>query len=278
MTTTTAPAPAHTGPPDPPAHGAAPPRAFRLLRHSLALTRRSLIKIRRTPEQLLDVTLQPIMFIVLFVYLFGGAVAGSTHDYLQYVLPALIAMGVVFGSMQTGVNLNDDIKKGVFDRFRSLPIPRSAPLVGSVLGDLVRAVVAFAVPIGFGYAIGFRIQTDPLRTLAACLLMVTFAFCMSWVFVLVGMLVREPGAVQGISFLALFPVAFGTNVFVPTDTLPGWLQAWVRVNPITSLMDAVRGLMLGGPVAAPATHTVLWGAGILAVFAPLAVQAYRRRT
>src|SRR5690606_25082067 len=215
--------------------GAAPPRAFRLLRHSLALTRRSLIKIRRTPEQLLDVTLQPIMFIVLFVYLFGGAVAGSTHDYLQYVLPALIAMGVVFGSMQTGVNLNDDIKKGVFDRFRSLPISRSAPLVGSVLGDLVRAVVAFTVPIGFGYAIGCGVHSAPHQARAVCLMMLAFAFCMSLVFVLVGMLVREPGVVQGISFLALFPVAFGTNVSVPTEALPGWLQAWVNVNPITSL-------------------------------------------
>lgn len=275
MTTTTALAPAPTGPAR---RGATPPRPFRLLRHSLALARRSLIKIRRTPEQLIDVTLQPIMFIGLFVYLFGGAVAGSTHDYLQFVLPALVAMGVVFGSMQTGVNLNDDIKKGVFDRFRSLPISRAAPLIGSVLGDLVRAVVGVAVPIGFGYAIGFRIQTDPLHTLAACLLMVAFAFCMSWVFVLVGMLVREPGAVQGISFLALFPVAFGTNVFVPTETLPSWLQAWVNVNPITALMDAVRGLMLGGPVAGPAAHTMLWAVGILAVFAPLAVRAYRRRT
>ncbi|HEY8474339.1 MAG TPA: ABC transporter permease [Natronosporangium sp.] len=274
MTATTL-APDRTVPPD---RAARPARRFRLLRHSLALTRRTLIKIARTPEQLLDVTLQPVMFIVIFVYLFGGAVAGSTHDYLQYVLPALIAMGVVFGSVQTGVNLNDDIKKGVFDRFRSLPIARSAPLIGAVLGDLIRAVVAFLVPIGFGYAIGFRIQTDPLQTLAAGLLMVAFAFCMSWVFVLVGMLVREPGAVQGLSFLVLFPVSFGTNVFVPTETLPGWLQAWVKVNPITHLMDAVRGLMLGGPVAAPVAQSLLWAVGILALFAPLAVRAYRRRT
>jgi oleandomycin transport system permease protein len=263
----------------PTARPAAPgTRPFGLVRHSLALTRRSLLKTMRTPEQLLDVTLQPIMFIVLFVYLFGGAVAGSTHGYLQFVLPALIAMGVVFGSMQTGVNLNEDIKKGVFDRFRSLPIARSAPLIGSVVGDMIRSVVAIVVPIAFGYIIGFRIQTNLASTLAAALLMVAFSFCLSWVFVLVGMLVREPGAVQGLSILALFPMTFGTNVFVPTDTLPGWLQAWVTINPISQLMAAVRGLMLGGPVAGPVTHTLLWGAGILAVFAPLAVRAYRRRT
>ena len=175
------------------------------------------------------------------------------------------------------MNLNDDIKKGVFDRFRSLPIGRSAPLIGAVLGDMVRSVVAIVVPITFGYAIGFRVQTSLAETVAACLLMVLFASCMSWVFVLVGMLVREPGAVQGLSFLALFPLTFGTNVFVPTDTLPGWLQAWVDVNPISSVMEAVRGLMLGGPVGGAVVRTLCWAGGLLLVFAPLAVRAYRRR-
>jgi len=276
MTTTTA-ATAVAARTAPPPREDAGVRRFGLLRHSLALARRSLIKTMRTPEQLLDVTLQPIMFIVLFVYLFGGAVAGSTHNYLQFVLPALITMGVVFGSMATGVNLNEDIKKGVFDRFRSLPIGRSAPLIGSVLGDMVRAVVAITVPLVFGYAIGFRIQTDPLSTLAAAALMIVFSFCLSWVFVLLGMLAREPGAVQGISFLVLFPLTFGTNVFVPTDTLPGWLQTWVEINPITQVMTAVRGLMLGGPVAGPVVRTLVWAVAVLAVFAPLAVRAYRRR-
>lgn len=254
------------------------PRPFALARHSLALAKRSLVKTRRTPEQLLDVTLQPILFIVLFVYLFGGAVAGNTHDYLQYVLPGLVAMGVVFGSVQTGVNLNDDIKKGVFDRFRSLPIGRSAPLIGSVLGDMIRAVVAIVMPLAFGYALGFRIMTGPLEVVAAALLLMVFAFAMSWVFVLVGMSMREPGAVQGVSFVAMFPLTFGSNMLVPTDTLPGWLQAWVDVNPVARLMEAVRGLMIGGPVAVPVTHTLLWAAGLLVVFAPLAVAAYRRRT
>jgi oleandomycin transport system permease protein len=256
----------------------AAPRSFGLLRHSLALARRSVIRTLRTPERLLDVTLQPIMFIVLFVYLFGGAIAGSTKDYLQYVLPALITMGVVFGSMQTGVSLNEDIKKGVFDRFRSLPIGRSAPLIGAVLGDMIRSIVAIAVPIAFGYVIGFRVRTDVLSALAACALMIGFSFCLSWLFVLVAMLVREPGAVQGLSIFALFPLTFGTNMFVPTETLPGWLQAWVEVNPISQVMTAVRGLLVEGPVAEPAMRSVLWGCGLLLVFVPLAVAAYRRRT
>ncbi|MFG3255364.1 ABC transporter permease [Streptomyces sp. NPDC048172] len=252
-------------------------RPFPLARHSVALARRSLTKTLRTPEQLLDVTMQPVLFIVMFVYLLGGAVAGSTHAYLQFLLPGLMVMNVLFASVQTGINLNDDIKKGVFDRFRSMPIARSAPLIGSVLGDVIRFVVTIVVQLGFGYAVGFRIGTDPLSALAACLLVMAFAFCLSWVFVLIGMLVREPGAVQGIGFMALFPLTFGTNVLVPADTLPGWLHAWVDVNPVTQAMEASRGLMVEGPVAAPVLATALWGAGILAVAFPLAVRAYRRR-
>ncbi|GII04983.1 ABC transporter permease [Planobispora takensis] len=252
-------------------------RRFGLVRHSLALGRRSLIKTLRTPEQLLDVTLQPIIFVVLFVYLLGGAISGSTHDYLQFLLPALMVQTVIFGGMATGVNLNADIGKGVFDRFRSLPIGRSAPLVGSVLGDLIRYLVGITSLLGFGYAIGFRAQTGPLPLLAACLLAVFFAFCLSWVYVLAGVLMRNPGGVQGLAFLTLFPLTFGTSVMAPEETLPGWLRAWVDINPVSHVIDASRGLMLGGPVAGPVTWTLLWGAGFLVVFAPLAVRAYRRR-
>ena len=257
---------------DPPARS-----PLRSAKHSLALARRSLIKTIRTPEQLLDVTLQPVMFVVIFVYLLGGAVSGSQHAYLQFLLPAIMVQTVMFASVATGVSLNTDIKKGVFDRFRSLPIARSAPLVGSVLGDMIRFVVSIVVLIGFGYAIGFRIGTNPLSTIAAALLTMLFAFSITWVFVLVGMLMREPGAVQGTAFLALFPLTFGTNMMVPTDTLPGWLQAWVKINPVADVMEAARGLMLGGPVAAPVLQTLMWSAGIVTVFAPLAVWAYRRR-
>lgn len=253
-------------------------RPLPLLRHSLTLAARSILKVRRTPEQLIDVTLQPIIFLLLFVYIFGGAIAGSTHDYLQYVLPAIMVQTVVFSSMSIGVNLNTDITKGVFDRFRSLPIPRAAPLVGAVLGDMVRYLVSVVVLMSFGSLLGFRVQTNPLSAIAGCALVVGFALCLCWVSVYLGMLLRSGGAVQGIGFLVIFPLTFGSNIFVPTSTMPGWLQAWVNVNPITHLVEAVRGLMLGGPVATPVLQTVGWGLLILTVFAPLAVRAYRLKT
>jgi oleandomycin transport system permease protein len=253
-------------------------RPFGLVRHSLALAKRSLLKTMKTPEQLLDVTLQPIMFIFIFVYLLGGAIKGSTHAYLQFLLPALMVQTVMFASMATGVSLNTDMKKGVFDRFRSLPIGRSAPLIGSVVGDMIRFVISIAIMLGFGYAVGFRVQTSFWEAAAACLLVMFFAFALSWIFVLAGVLVREPGAVQGIGFITMFPLTFGTNMMVDTATLPGWIQAWVKINPVTDVMAAARALMVGqGPVAGPVLHTLLWTVGILAVFAPLAVRAYRRK-
>jgi len=253
-------------------------RPFPLLRHSLVLAGRAVRKIRRTPEQFIDVTLQPIIFVLLFVYIFGGAISGSTHDYLQYVLPAIMVQTVLFTSLSIGVNLNTDIKKGVFDRFRSLPIGRSAPLIGAVSAEVVRFSTSVIVLMGFGYALGFRVGTDPLSALAGCLLAIAFALCMSWVAVFLGTWLRESGAVQGIGFLVMFPLTFGSNMFVPTSSLPGWLQGWVKINPVTHLTDAIRGLLVGGPVAAPVGWSVLTGAIILAIFAPLAVATYRRKT
>ena len=253
-------------------------RPFPLLRHSLVLAGRAVRKIRRTPEQFIDVTLQPIIFVLLFVYVFGGAVSGSTHDYLEYVLPAIMVQTVLFTSLSIGVNLNTDIKKGVFDRFRSLPIARSAPLVGAVSAEVVRFGVSVIVLMGFGYALGFRVGTDALSALAGCLLAIAFALCMSWVAVFLGTWLRESGAVQGIGFLVMFPLTFGSNMFVPTATLPGWLQAWVKINPVTHLTDAIRGLLVGGPVAGPVGWSVLTGGIIVAIFAPLAVATYRRKT
>jgi oleandomycin transport system permease protein len=248
------------------------------VRHVLTLAGRTVTKLRRTPEQLVDATLQPILFVILFVYLFGGALARSRHDYLQFVIPSIMAQTILFASMTIGVNLNTDIKKGVFDRFRSLPISRSAPLVGAVVGEMVRFVVAAGFVIGFGYVIGFRVQTNVLEALAAVVLVLLFALCICWVSVFIGMLVREPGAVQGFGFLLMFPLTFGSTTFVKAATLPGWLQAWVQVNPVTHLVEASRGLMLGGQIARPAIETVLWAVGILAVFLPLAVRAYKRKT
>ena len=249
----------------------------RFVRHSLAFAGRSIRKMIRTPEQFIDVTLQPVIFVVLFVYLFGGAVAGNTHDYLQLVLPAIMVQTAVFSTNAIGVNLNTDITKGVFDRFRSLPIARAAPLVGAVLGDVIRYAISIAVLFAFGYIIGFRVQTNLFQAVCAGLLVLLFSLCLCWVFVLLGLVLRSPGAVQGIGFLVMFPLTFGSNFFVPTSTLPGWLQGWVNINPLTHVLAAVRGLLLGGPVAVPVLETLVSAAVIVAIFAPLAVRAYRRR-
>ena len=252
-------------------------RPLPLVRHSAALTRRSLIKTWRTPEALVDVTIQPIIFLAIFATIFGHAVAGSTGDYLQYLLPGVLGQTIAMGSIAIGVNLNTDMEKGIFDRFKSLPIPRSAPLLGSVLGDVVRYVIVAVVTIVTGYAMGFRVATSPLEALAGCLLAVLFAVCLSWVSVWVGMVVRTSGAVQGVMILLVLPLTFGSNVFVQTDDLPGWMQGFVDVNPLTHLVDSMRGLFLGTPVGHHVWWTLAWCVGLVAVFMPLALRAYRRK-
>ncbi|MGY1810217.1 ABC transporter permease [Blastococcus sp. SYSU D00669] len=274
MTLTTA--PAGTARPAPLADGGAPATST-LWRQARVLARRSLIKTWRTPEALVDVTLQPIIFLALFTYVFGGAIAGgSQEDYLQFLLPGLLGQTIAMASVSLGQNLNSDIEKGVFDRFRSLPIGRSAPLIGAVLADLVRYLILFAVMIGVGTLMGFE-PTSWAGVLASLALSTGFALCFGWISVYIGMVARTPGAVQGIMFLLIFPLAFGSNVFVSTETMPGWLQAFVEVNPISHLVSAVRGLMVGGPVAGNLLWTLVWMAGLLVVFMPLAVRAYRRR-
>jgi len=252
-------------------------RPFPLVRHSLALARRSLIKTWRTPEALVDVTIQPAIFLVIFVYIFGGAVAGSTHDYLQFLLPGVLAQTIAMGAIAIGVNLNTDMEKGIFDRFRSLPMPRSAPLVGAVLGDVVRYVIVTISTLAVGMAMGFRIETDPWRATAGCLLAVLFALCLSWLPVFIGMVARTSGAVQGIMFLLIMPMTFASSVFVSPTTLPGWMQGFVRVNPLTHLVDAMRGLFLGTPLDGHVWWTLAWSAGFVLVFMPLALRAYRRK-
>ncbi|MEV6345430.1 ABC transporter permease [Actinoplanes sp. NPDC051851] len=249
-----------------------------LIRHSGALMRRSLIKTIRTPEALIDVTLQPVIFLLIFTYLFGGAIAGGDrHAYLQYLLPGLLGQSLAMGGIALGQNLNADIEKGVFDRFRSLPVARSAPLIGAVMADVVRYLTVCVVMLGFGTVMGFRIQTGAVPTLAAVGLAIAFGLCFCWISVWVGMLVRSSGAVQGVMFLLVFPLSFGSNVFVQTSTLPGWLQGFVHVNPITSIVAAERGLLIGGPVAHHLMITLAWMAGLLVVFVPLALRAYNRR-
>ncbi len=251
---------------------------LRALRHGLTLTWRGLVKTRRNPERLAELTFQPIIFVLLFVYVFGGAISGDTHAYLQYVLPGIMVQTIVFASLGTGIGLNADISTGVFDRFRSLPIARSAPLTGAVLADVVRYVVSLLVVVLFGMALGFRVRTGLLQAVAACGLVMAFALALCWITAMIGVLVKTPQAVQTFGFTFMFPLTFGSNIFVPTGSLPGWLQAWVKVNPVSELSNAVRGLMVGGPTAGPVLHSALWTVGIAAVFAPLAVWAYRRRT
>jgi oleandomycin transport system permease protein len=249
----------------------------RALRHAMTLAWRSLVRIRRNPEQLLDVTLQPIIFVTLFVFLFGGAIKGeSRHTYLQYVLPGIMVMTVLFASMGTGIGLNTDVSKGIFDRFRSLPISRSAPLTGTIMGDFFRYLISIAMVFAYGSLLGFRVATNPLPVLGAVGLMFVFGFALGWIWVLLGLYVKSPQSLQGFGFIVMFPLAFGSNVFIQTVTLPGWLQAWVRINPVTELTGAARGLLLGGQVATPAWHSLAWSVGLTAVFAPLAVRRYRR--
>ncbi|MEU8137416.1 ABC transporter permease [Streptodolium elevatio] len=269
-----------SAPHEPGARSQVPRRSdpFAVVRHTLTLTWRNLVKLKHQPEQLIDLTLQPVIFIVMFVYLFGGAIEGSTHDYLQFVLPGILVQTVVFASLGTGVGLCEDVAKGVFDRFRSLPISRFAPLAGAVLGDICRYMVAIAMVFGFGSAIGFRVQTNALAALAAVGLVLVFAFAMCWIFALLGVVMKNPRSVQGTAMLVGFPLTFGANIFARTETMPGWLQAWVDVNPISHLTSAVRGLLVGGEVAGHAVATLLWAAAIFAVFAPLAVRRYKNNT
>jgi oleandomycin transport system permease protein len=251
---------------------------MRLLRHSAVLAQRSLIGTLRTPEALIDVTLQPVIFLLLFTYVFGGAITGgSQHEYLQFLLPGILGQTIAMAGVAIGVNLNTDVEKGVFDRFRSLPIGRAAPLTGAVLADMARYVILCVVMIGFGYVLGFRATTDVVHVGLACLLAVAFALCMCWASVFVGMKARSPGAVQGIMFLIVLPLSFGSSAFVSPDTMPGWLQAFTDANPLTHLVGAERALLLGQPMGNHLWLTFVWMAGLVAVFAPLALQAYKKR-
>ena len=248
------------------------------LRQSASLSWRTLVQIKHNPTELIDFSIQPIMFLLLFTYVFGGAIAGSPGDYLTFALPGIIVQNAVFGSLNTGVGLNTDMTKGVTDRLRSLPIARWAPLAGRIGADVVKQGWAMMMLLGLGAIMGFRVGTNVAGVLGAFGLLLVFALAFSWISVLVGLLVSEPDRVMVFGFAVMFPLTFVSNAFVPTDTMPGWLQAWVDVNPVTILADAIRGMLVGGPVASPATGALLWAIGILAVFAPLSVRAFRNRT
>ncbi len=247
------------------------------VRHTGTLAWRTLVQIKHNPFELFDFSVQPVMFLLLFTYVFGGAISGSTGDYLVFGLPGIIVQNMLFATLNTGVGLNTDLTKGVFDRLRSLPIARWSPLAGRIAADVLKQAWAIALLLGVGMLLGFRIGTGPPAVLAAFALLLTFALAASWLSVLVAMLVSAPEKVQIFGFVLLFPLTFASNAFAPTATMPGWLQAWVKVNPVTILADAVRGLLSGGPVATPVVQSLIWAAILLVVFAPLSVWAFRRR-
>ncbi|GAB2743576.1 ABC transporter permease [Amycolatopsis magusensis] len=260
---------------------AAPPPRYvspaRSLKHGLTLAWRGVLKIRKNPEQLADVVLMPIVFLAMFVYLFGGAISGDTGAYLTMVVPGVMVMNIMQVSLTIGVHMNTDVSKGLYDRFRSMPIARSAPLFGAVLADVVRYLVCLVVLLVVATVMGYRIATDPLSLLAATGLVVLFGLCFCWISVFVGMLMRTPGSVQGLMFVFIMPLSFGSNVFVPSDTMPGWLQAWTDISPVSLLSDALRGLLNGGAVTGPLLGALAWMAAVLAVFFPLAMRSYRKR-
>jgi ABC-2 type transport system permease protein len=242
---------------------------------AMAFGWRGILKIKHVPEQLIDATITPVLFLVMFTYLFGGAVAGSTGEYLEYIFPGILAQSVLFTCVYSGVALNTDVTKGVVDRFRSLPIWRPAPLVGAVVGDSVRYVLAALVVVVLGLIMGYGPGGGVPGVVAAILLVVVFAFGLSWIFTTVGMVMRSPSAVMNTGFMALFPIVFLSNVLVEPDTLPGWLEAFVDVNPFSHLVTATRGLMEGDAEAGDVALVLGEAAVLTAIFAPLTVRLYR---
>jgi ABC-2 type transport system permease protein len=235
---------------------------------------RAMLKIKHVPMQLFDVTAFPIMFVVLYTYLFGGALEGSTTEYLQQLLPGILVMTVSMITMYTGMALNTDIAKGIFDRFRSLPIWRPAVLVGMLLADTVRYTMASIVVIAFGVVLGFRPDGGPLGVLGAVALLLVFAFSLSWVWTVIGLKMQTPESVMQVSMTVLFPLTFASNVFVDPETMPGWVQAFVDVNPISHLTTAARGFMHGATEGAAIGWVLAWSAGLVLVFAPLTMRLY----
>jgi ABC-2 type transport system permease protein len=243
---------------------------------SLTLGWRAMLKIKHVPFQLFDVTAFPLMMTLMFTFLFGGALAGSPREYIQFLLPGILVQAIVFITVYTGVGLNTDITKGLFDRFRSLPIWQPAPIVGALLGDVMRYSVAALMVIGLGVILGFRPGAGILGVLLAVALVLVFAFSISWIWIVVGMMVKTPESVMTTSFLFLFPLTFASNIFVDPATMPGWLQTVVGYNPVTHLVAASRGLMHGGVELG----SILWVLGasamVVAIFAPLSLRMYHR--
>jgi ABC-2 type transport system permease protein len=242
---------------------------------SMVIARRNLIGIARTPQLLVFATIQPIMFVLLFRYVFGGAIDVPGVSYVDYLIPGIIVQTVVFGATSTAVGLSEDMSKGIIDRFRSLPMSRSAVLGGRTIADLVRNVFVVLLMIAVGTAVGFRFHNGFWPAVAAVFVALLIGYSLSWVFALIGLTVADPESAQIAGFLPIFPLVFASSVFTSIESMPGWLQAFAKVQPITRAADTVRALTQGGPVATNLIWTLLWSIAILAVFAPLAVRRYR---
>jgi ABC-2 type transport system permease protein len=251
-------------------------RSAGALSSALTFGWRALLKIKHTPEQLFDVIVSPIMFTVMFTYLFGGALAGSPRTYLQFLLPGILVQTVVFTSIYTGLTLNTDISKGVTDRFRSMPIWQLSPIVGAMLGDTIRYSISAFIVVLIGLLMGYRPEAGAAGVVFAIGLLNLFALGFSWIFIVIGLLVRTPSAVMTSSWLILMPATFASNIYVDPATMPGWLQTIVAHNPVAILVDAVRGIMSGAATAGGIGLALIAPALITAIALPVVLLLYRR--
>ncbi|WP_395360295.1 ABC transporter permease [Streptomyces sp. YH02] len=250
------------------------------LRHIGALARRNALQIKQDPESMFDAVLMPIIFILLFVYVFGGAIAGKGNNevYVNYVTPGLMAMMGMNIAMAVGVGINDDFKKGVMDRFRTMPIARSSVLIAKIVVEVGRMLIATSILLGMGFLLGMEIHTSFFHLLAAIGLSMVFGASLMWIFILLGLTLKTAQAVQGMAMLVLMPLQFGSSIFAPPTSMPGWLKAFTDYNPLSNLADAARNLINGGPVAHSVWMTLGWAAVITVITAPLAVTKFRKKT
>ncbi|TQK44097.1 oleandomycin transport system permease protein [Streptomyces sp. SLBN-118] len=250
------------------------------LRHIGALVRRNALQIKQDPESMFDAVLMPVIFILLFVYVFGGAISGkgNQQQYVNYVVPGMMAMMGMNISMAVGTGVNDDFKKGVMDRFRSMPIARSSVLIAKIVVEVGRMMVAVTILLGMGFLLGLQIHTSVLELLVAVGLSMVFGASLMWIFILLGLTMKTPQAVQGVAMMVLMPLQFGSSIFAPPTTMPGWLQTFTDYNPLSNLADAARNLINGGPIAHSVWMTLGWSAAITLVTAPLAVAKFRKKT
>ncbi|MDR3283074.1 MAG: ABC transporter permease [Candidatus Methanoplasma sp.] len=247
------------------------------VQQTLVMAYRTLLRIKRRPEELVDVLVQPIMFTLMFVYIFGGAISGDPVSYLPIVIPGILVQSVIMASVSTGSGLRDDMDKGVFDRFRSLPISRMAPLVGASVANIVRFGIVIVLTFAMGFVMGLSADGGVIGVLAAALLVTVVSWCISWVFVLVGVMVKSATSVTGISMIILFPLTFLSNAFVPVDTLPSVLGTFASANPVSYLVTAVRELISGAAITGDLWMSIAGAAVIALIFAPLATRAYTRK-